>query len=126
MHKNTATSGLSNPAAAAETVVYTTPNILTGQGDGAIGITGTINLTPGTGATAATVRIRQGSLTGPIVGGSPAHTVAAAAAQSISFGVTDTTPFTEQAGGAPYVVTVQMTGASAATTINVLDVEVIT
>lgn len=126
MHKNTATAGLSNPAAAAETVVYTTPAILTGQGDGAIGITGTINLTPGTAATQCIVRVRQGSLAGPLVGASPVHTVAAGAAQSISFGVTDTTPFTEQPGGGVYVVTVQMTSATGSTTVNVLDVEVIT
>jgi hypothetical protein len=125
MHKNTATSGLTNPGAAAETVVYTTPAIQSGVAGSPVGITGTVNLSPGTSATQAIIRVRQGGLAGTLVGGSPVHTVAAGAAQSISFGVTDTSGWTEQAGGGVYVVTVQMTGGAATTTMNVLDIEVI-
>ena len=126
MHKNTPNSGFSNPAAAAETVVYTSPALVAGSGEGVIGISGTINLTPGTGATACVVRVRAGTLTGTLLGASPSHTVAAGAAQSVSFGATDNSDFLQQAGGGSYVVTVQMTGATGSTTINVLDVEVIT
>lgn len=126
MHKNTPTSGLTNPAAAAETVVYTAPAIQAGSGEGPVGITGTINLTPGTAATGCIIRVRAGGLTGAILGGSPSHTVVAGAAQSISFGATDTSDFLQQPGGGQYVVTVQMTAATGATTINSLDVEVVT
>jgi hypothetical protein len=126
MHKNTASgAGVVNPAASAETVIYTTPAIQTGQGDGLVGITGTVNLTAGTGTTAVVIRIRQGSLTGPVVGVSPVHTLAAGASANISFGATDSTPFTEAAGGGVYVVTAQQTGGTGAGTTNMVDVEVI-
>lgn len=128
--KGTPTSGFSNPAAAAETAVFTTPVLppigpAGAPGSVPVNISGTVNLTPGTSATAATIRVRQGSgLTGPIVAGAaPVHTVAAAAPQSISFGATDTTGYLQ--GGGQYTVTVQMTGGAAATTINMLDMEVL-
>ena len=124
-HKNTSTAGNPAPATNAETVIYTTPAILTGPAGPPVGITGTVNITPGTGTTAIILRVRQGSLTGTLVGGSPSHTVAAGAAQSISFGVTDTTQFTQQAGGGVYVVTAQQTGGTANGTTNVVDIEVI-
>lgn len=126
MHKNTPASGLGSPAAAAETVVYTTPAMQVGAGMTPIGISGTLNVTPGTAASQAIVRIRQGSLTGPVVGPAPVHTVAAGAAQSVSFGGTDTTTYLEQVGGGVYVITLQMTSATGASTVNSLDVEVIT
>lgn len=124
MHKNTVNSGTA-PANAAETVIYTTPAIQTGQGDGLVGITGTVNITPGTSTTAVVLRVRQGGLTGTLVGFSPSHAVAAGAAQSISFGASDASGWTEQAGGGVYVVTAQQTGGAANGTINLVDVEVI-
>lgn len=127
MHKNSASgAGVSNPAASAETVIYTTPVLQTGQGDGVVDIAGTVNVTPGTGATAIVIRVRQGTLTGAIISGvSPAHTVAAGAAQSISFGVTDTTGWTQQVNGGAYVITAQQTGGTGAGTTNLVDVAVI-
>ena len=126
MHKNTASgAGVSNPAASAETVVYTTPTLQTGQGTGTVGVTGTVNITPGTSTTALVIRVRQGSLTGPVVGQAATHTVAAGAAQSISFGSSDTSTFLEQVNGGVYVVTVAQTGGTVAGTTNFVDIEVI-
>jgi hypothetical protein len=123
MHKATATSGLTNTANTAETVMYTTPTLTIGQGDGAVGVSGTLNFTGGTSATALTIRIRQGSLTGTLVGGAPVHTIAAGAPQSISFGGTDSSPYLE--GGGVYVITGQQTAGAAAGVPNLLDIEVI-
>ena len=128
--KQTATSGFNNPAAAAETAVYTTPVLpavgpAEAPGVTPVGISGTVNLTPGTGATGATIRVRQGNGTGGtlVSNASPVHTVAAAAPQSISFGATDATGYLQ--GGGQYTITVQMTGASAPTAINLVDAEVL-
>jgi hypothetical protein len=123
MHKNTVAG--TNPGASAETVIYTTPAVQTGAGMTPVGIAGTVNITPGTGTTALVIRVRQGSLTGALVGIAASHTVAAGAPQSISFGATDLTQFTEQAGGGAYVITAQQTGGTGAGTSNMVDVEVI-
>lgn len=130
MHfKQTATTGLTNPAAAAETAVFVTPVLApTGPaeapGQNPVSITGTINLTPGTTATGATIRVRQGNgVAGALVGAAPVHTVAAAAPQSISFGATDNSGYLQ--GGGQYTITVTMTAATAATTINMVDAEVL-
>lgn len=126
LHRNTASGGaVTNPAASAETVIYTTPAVQAGAGVGAVGISGTVNITPGTSTTAIIIRIRQGSLTGALVGVSPSHTVAAAAPQSISYGAADTSSFIEQSGGGVYVVTAQQTGGTVAGTTNSVDIEVI-
>lgn len=128
--KQTATSGFTNPAAAAETAVYVTPVLpavgpAEAPGVTPVGISGTINLTPGTAATGATIRVRQGNgLGGAVVSAAaPLHTVAAGAAQSISFGATDATGYLQ--GGGQYTITVQMTAATGATTINLVDAEVL-
>jgi hypothetical protein len=125
MHKNTATAGLGNPGTSAETVIYTTPAIQTGAGMGPIGIRVTTSITPGTGTTAIVLRVRQGGLTGPIVGPAFTHTVAAGAVQTMTFATTDNTTFTEQAGGGSYVVTAQQTGGTGNGTTNAVDAEVI-
>lgn len=128
--KQTPVTGFTNPAAAAETAVFVTPALpATGAanapGSIPISISGTINLTPGTSATAATVRIRQGSgIGGTQISAAPVHTVAATSPQSISFGATDATGYLGAPGG-QYTVTVQMTGGAATTTINMLDLEVL-
>jgi len=128
MHKVSGTSGLSNSAASAETVVYTTPAVQIGPVGvpNPIDISGSINLTAGTGTTAVVIRCRQGGLTGPLVGVALTHTLAAAALASISFGFTDTTTFLEQAGGGQYVITVQQTGGTGAGTSNAIDIKVMT
>lgn len=125
MHKNTVLPGTSIPTTA-ETVIYTTPSFQVGPGQIGIAITGTVNITPGTGTSAVIIRVRQGNLTGPVVSGAaPSHAVTAGAAQSISFGVTDMTTFTEAApSGGAYVITAQQTGATGNGAANVVDVEV--
>lgn len=135
LHKGTFGPGgnVGNPSAALETVIYVTPPVSIGPGDGNVGISGTVNITPGTAATGVTLRIRQGpnggvGATGPTgtpVSQAPLHTVAAGAAQSISFGGTDTSPFLEAAGGAQYAITAQQTAATGNGTTNMIDVEVI-
>lgn len=130
MHKNSASSGLTNPGASAETVVYTTPLIQvgpTGPLVNPIDISGTLYLTAGTGTTAVVIRCRQGSLSGPQVGPSETHTLAAGASAAISFGFTDLTTFLEAApAGGAYVITVQQTGGTGAGTANAIDVKVMT
>lgn len=129
MHKNSSSAGLTNPAAAAETVVYTTPALAigpVGPPTNPIDISGTIYLTAGTGTTAVVIRCRQGGLTGPQVGPSYTHTLAAAASAAISFGFTDLTAFLEQVNGGSYVITVQQTGGTGAGTANAIDIKVMT
>lgn len=125
MHKNTTLPGTSLPTTT-ETVIYTTPSFQVGPGQVGIAITGTVNITPGTSATGVILRVRQGSITGPVVSGAaPSHAVSAGAAQSISFGVTDMSTFTEAApSGGAYVLTAQQVGATGNGAANVVDVEV--
>jgi hypothetical protein len=104
-------------------VVYTTPLLVAGQGATVTGISGTVNVTPGTAATGITVRVRQGSLTGPVVGASPLHTVAAAAPQNISFGASDFSTFLESPN--QYVITIQQAAATGNGATNMVDVEVL-
>jgi hypothetical protein len=125
MHKNSPSSGLTNPAAAAETAVYTTPFMPVGVGQSPVDISGTINITPGTAATGATVRLRQGSgVGGTQIGSSPLHTVVAGSPQSVSFGFTDASTFLQAAGGGQYTLTLQMTAATGVTTVNSVDIGV--
>lgn len=129
--KATPTTGLVNPpASAAETAVFITPVLpavgpAEAPGSNPVGISGTINITPGTGNTAIVIRIRQGSgVNGTVVGPVQTHTVAAAAPQSISFGATDATGYLQ--GGGQYTITISATGATGAGTTNFVDVEVLT
>lgn len=129
MHKNSASSGVVNPGASAETVVYTTPVMAIGPvGPNVIPIdvSGTLYLTPGTGTTAVVIRCRQGSLTGPLIGPAITHTLAAGASGAISYGFTDTSTFLEQTGGGVYVITAQQTGGTGAGTTNGIDIKVMT
>lgn len=126
MHKNTPTTGLTSPAAAAETAVYSTPALQAGQGLNVVGIAGTIYITIGTSGTALTLRLRQGvGVTGAIVQALPAITVVAASTYAISFGFTDSTAWLEQGGGGAYTLTAQVTGGAASSTVGALDIEVI-
>lgn len=126
MHKNTTAAGLSSPAAAAETAVYVTPVLQTGQGNGLVGVSGTIYVTIGTAGTAVTLRLRQGNGTGgTLVQALPAVTVTAGNLTAISFGFTDTLNTLEAVGGGQYTLTAQVTAATATSTVGGLDIEVI-
>lgn len=123
----------------AETVVITTnpyvydePNPFVGgehvgSGQG-VTISGIINVVPvGTAATSATVRVRQGSIAGPIVGGaagSIVQTVAAGNSIEITYEAVDTSRFCAQSGGGVYVVTIQFTAATGNSTIQPVTVDV--
>jgi hypothetical protein len=88
-----------------------------GAGQG-VTVKGIVNVAPaGTGATAATVRVRQGSVTGTVVGASLAQTVAAGNSTELTYWAQDTSRFAAQAGGGVYVVTVQFTGATGNSTV---------
>lgn len=88
-----------------------------GAGQGIV-VHGTININPaGTGATLATVRVRQGSLTGPVVGDPITQTIAATNQQEMAYWAQDTSRFCAQSGGGVYVITVQFTGATANSTV---------
>ncbi|HEV2353199.1 MAG TPA: hypothetical protein VGR89_03065 [Puia sp.] len=115
MFKTTGTGGMSNPSLAAETIVFTTPQMATGQAGLAnpVSIEGTLYLTAGAGTTAIVLRLRQtGLITGPLVQALPAVTVVAASNYGLSFGFTDTSGFLDQLGGGGYVLTAQQTGGT--------------
>jgi hypothetical protein len=127
MHKNSTGSGLVNPGASAETVVYTTPAISigpTGPTVNPIDISGSLDVTTGTGTTAVQVRCRQGTVTGTQVGPTFQHTIAASTRGVLTFGFTDMSAFTEQAGGGAYVITAQQVGGTGAGVSNAIDVKV--
>lgn len=129
MHKNSSSSGLSNPGASAETVVYTTPALQigpVGPPTNPIDISGSLFVTAGTGTTAVVIRCRQGGVTGTQVGPSFTHTLAAGNSAGISFGFTDLSTFLEQVNGGSYVITVQQTGGTGAGTANAIDIKVMT
>lgn len=100
-----------------ETVIATlgpfNENQLGGQG---VALDGGINLTVGTGATLATVRVRKGiDITGTLIGVAQSTTVTAGAA--VSLPICELDPTLVQVG-VTYVVTVQQTAASANGTVN--------
>lgn len=117
------------PVTNAETVVLTSapytydePNPFLGlehaaQGPGqGVRINGIVNYsTTGTGTTQVTIRVRQGSLTGPVVGAAVTTTVTAATPATIPFDEIDFTRFA--AGGGVYVVTATAGGATGNPTI---------
>jgi hypothetical protein len=120
------------PASAAETALISTP-VLQAALPGAFGqpvvspqpvrISGTINITAGTGVTGLTLRVRQGvGLGGAVVGATEIDTVAAGASSPFTFAVDDVTGLVES--GTAYTVSLVQTGASAASVINTFDMEV--
>lgn len=127
-------TGIASPAA--ETVVYTTPflssvaqeNLSPGQqvaGPLPVRILANLSVLEGTGGTAFVVKCRQGALvSSPVLG--PAYTVTNAAGNTTDSTCIfeDSTGWLAQAGGGEYSITVTQTGASAAGTVNVLDIQV--
>jgi hypothetical protein len=80
-----------------------------------IAFDGNINVTPGTGATAVTVRVRRGGLAGTLIGVAQAQGVTAAVAANVPIAELD--PTLVQVG-VSYAVTIQQTAASANGTVN--------
>jgi hypothetical protein len=81
---------------------------------------GYINVTPGGTAGTLTIRVRQNSLTGPVVGIADVVNVAIATAVSVPFSKQD-----NSVAGAPiYVVTATVTGAAGTANDSCLELEI--
>jgi hypothetical protein len=115
LQETTAITG--SPAAAAETVIATLG--LTGFADtpivSGVDLSGWASFTVGTSGTAVTLRIRQTNLAGAVVVTSGALTGGIAAANLVA---QDVQGFDAGAGVATYVLTLQVTAGSAASTIS--------
>lgn len=99
-----------------ETVALVTPPVSTTFGSDAIEIEGMVNLTAGTGTTAAVLRIRRGNgITGTVVRAADTDTIAAGSSESFLVQGVDTPG---DVAGQVYSITVQQTAASANGTIN--------
>jgi len=95
-----------------------------GLGQG-VTISGVVAVNPvGTSATLATIRVRQGSIAGPVVGVALPETVAAGSQVTLAYEAFDTTRFAAQSGGGVYVVTIQFTAASANSTVIAVTLDV--
>jgi hypothetical protein len=128
-----ATSGLPALTTTTETVVATisgltqgSPPVVGGVAQSApVRVSGIYNATPGTAATAITLRLRQGTtIAGTLVGTAQVTTVIAASPQSIAFAFEDTSGYLQSPAATPYVITAQQTTASANATSNTLEYEV--
>lgn len=110
-----------------ETVAVASPLFVTNNpaGQGVL-ISGIVNILAGTSTTAVVVRIRQGSVTGTLVGVATTHTLAAGASANIAFEALDSSALALNTGsaGSVWVVTVQQTGGAAAGTVNIAVIEV--
>lgn len=114
------------PTAAAETVIATTaaysydfPNPFVGGehsgSGGGINISGSLGFSNvGTSTTAIVVRVRQGTIAGPIVQAALTKPVTAGTADTVSFDFIDTSRAAAQSGGVVYVLTVASTGLTVA------------
>lgn len=96
-------------------VVLTSKPVSTQGRNSTVTLIGVLNITAGTAAVAAVVRVRKGSLTGAIVGIATTDVTIATDKYTIPILVTDA-PLDE--AGAIYVVTIQETSASADGTVN--------
>jgi|SRR5215469_7447104 len=118
-------AGITNPPGSAEATLVATPNLIADNAgpNNPVTIEGVIALTAGTGVTSVSVRIRQGPTTGGVqIGPTAAVTLAAGNSAIIPFQVTDATTYLNAAS--PYSVNVVCTGATGATTITYVAVQV--
>lgn len=100
-------------------VVYDLPNTGTATSGGqGVTVSAVINSTNGAGVTAATLRVRQGGLTGPVVGVAQGTIATPSVAQTFTIDELDTSRVSAQSGGLTYFVTIQFTGATGNATIN--------
>jgi hypothetical protein len=107
-------------------IVYDLPQPTSGSGAGGQGvtITASINATNSAAATTATLRVRQGSSSGPVVGAALTQPATASVAQEFFIEEFDNSRVPAQAGGVQYVVTIQYAGASGNSTVNECVVDV--
>lgn len=97
-----------------ETVVATYDPVFAGRAlqMGGIELHGVVVVSPGTGATGVTIRVRQGSVTGPLVDQAYVYSgMTAGLRYPCPFDVLDTSNAWDAVGGVTYVVTAQQTGS---------------
>lgn len=99
-----------------EAAIQISPAMSVTQDGDPIAVTGTANITTGTGTTAVTVRCRRGTgVAGALVGVSIVHPQAASTQDEISFDFTDSPG---AVAGQTYSITVQQTAGTGAGTFN--------
>ena len=109
--------------------VYDYPNPFvggehSGPGQG-VTISGTVDVTAaGTAASLVTIRVRQGSITGAVVGGAQTDVVTAGPGPVIPYEAVDTSRWCAQAGGGVYVVTAQVSSATTNSTFGPITVDI--
>lgn len=103
-------------AANTETVVATLSGVSSEFPQQAVQMVGTVAITCGTTPTSMTLRIRQDSLTGPLVGVADVHTgdIVASKLSGLTIAKTDSS---RECAGATYVVTIQGAGEGTAAAI---------
>lgn len=108
------------PSLAAETAVITVGPVATGAGSIGVWISGDLQITPGTGTTAMSIRCRRGAGTGgaSVDGTTIVLPASAGVNNSFPFNFYDTSNVPEQAGGVQYTITAQATGGTANGTVN--------
>lgn len=97
----------------AETVVCTLSTVTTDKPGQTINLRGLFTLVTGTNTTALTIRIREDSLTGTVVGEAPVDAVEAAAGSVETHEVYAEHAIGTEVQNKTYVLTVAQTGASA-------------
>lgn len=105
-----------------ETIVLTCAPVIVDQIQKTVSISGFLNITPGTNATACVVKIRRNTVTGTQVGTTESPIDVAATSISIPFGATDTPG---ESAGLVYVVTVAETSGTVNGTVNIVQATII-
>jgi hypothetical protein len=118
----TSTAAAVTDSGSSEKIVLTCAAVNVDTVQKTVAITGFLNLTPGTSATACVVRIRRNTVSGTQVGTTESPIEVATVSQSIPFGATDTPG---ESAGLVYVVTTQNTNGSGNGTVNIIQATVI-
>lgn len=115
-YSTVAITNAAESAANTETVVATLTGVTSEFPQQAVQLLGLVAVTPGTTATAMTVRIRQDSLTGTLVGTADVHAgdIQPSKLSGLEIAKTDGS---RECAGATYVMTVQGTGEGTAAAI---------
>jgi hypothetical protein len=108
----------------AETVAVNTPNISYNNAMGSgLSISGTVNVLAGAGVTGITLRVKQGGISGGLLGNPTLNTIPAGNTETLVFDVVDLSNYAS-APGSFYTVTALATGATGNSTINQATIEV--
>lgn len=113
----TTTTVIGSPAAAAETIVATLPNVSTDGPNQQVSLFGWVAFTVGTSGTAATLRLRETGVAGTLVANSGALTGGIAAANLVALPIIGVDRPGDVAGMV-YELTLQVTGGAATSTVS--------